>query len=71
MSSIGRISENHHVETMYNLALHSQFIDHSAKNSTYIVPYSAHLAPYDFWLFTKLKGHRFESTENMETETEE
>ena len=52
--------------------------DHFATNSTHIVPqppYSPDLAPCDFWLFAKLKrplrGHRFESIEEIETETEE
>ena len=42
--------------------------DHFTKNSTHIVPespYSPDLAPYDFWLFPKLKrpvpGHRFDT----------
>lgn len=50
--------------------------DHFARNSTHIVPqppYSPDLAPCDFWLFAKLKrplrGHRFESIEEIKTET--
>ncbi|KYN13720.1 hypothetical protein ALC57_14084 [Trachymyrmex cornetzi] len=47
-----------------------------AKNSTHIVPqppYSPDLAPCDFWLFPKLKrplrGHRFESIEEIKRES--
>ena len=47
-----------------------------AKNSTHIVPqppYSPDLAPCDFWLFPKLKrplrGHRFESIEEIQRES--
>ena len=29
-------------------------------------PYSPDLAPYDFWLFPKLGGCRYETTEEME-----
>ena len=50
--------------------------DHLAKNSTHIVPqppYSPDLAPSDFWLFPKLKrplrGHRFESIEEIQRES--
>lgn len=50
--------------------------DHFAKNSTNIVPqppYSPDLAPCDFWLFPKLKrplrGHRFESIEEIKRES--
>ena len=28
-------------------------------------PYSPDVAPYDFWLFPKLKGCRYEKTEEM------
>jgi transposase len=51
--------------------------DHFAKNSTHIVPqppYSPDLAPCDFWLFPKLKrplrGHRFDSIEEIQAESE-
>ena len=47
-----------------------------AKNSTHIVPqppYSPDLAPCDYWLFPKLKrplrGHRFESIEEIQRES--
>ena len=50
--------------------------DHFAKNSTHIVPqppYSPDLAPYNFWLFAKLKrplrGHRFDTIEEMQAES--
>lgn len=50
--------------------------DFLAKNSTHIVPqppYSPDLAPCDFWLFNKLKrplrGHRFESIEEIKRES--
>lgn len=50
--------------------------DHFAKTATHIVPqppYSPDLAPCDFWLFPKLKrplrGHRFESIEEIERES--
>ena len=50
--------------------------DHFAKNSTHIVPqptYSPDLAPYDFWLFPKLKrplrGHRFDTIEEIQAES--
>ena len=29
------------------------------------LPYSPDLAPYDFWLFRKLRGCRYETTEEM------
>ena len=28
-------------------------------------PYSPDLAPWDFWLFSKLRGRRYETTEEM------
>ena len=28
-------------------------------------PYSPDLVPYDFWLFPKLRGSRYETTEEM------
>ena len=28
-------------------------------------PYSPDLAPYDFWLFPKLRGYRYETIEKM------
>ncbi|KAG5310086.1 SETMR methyltransferase, partial [Acromyrmex insinuator] len=50
--------------------------DHFAKNSTHIIPqppYSPDLAPCDFWLFSKLKrplrGHRFETIEEIKEKT--
>ena len=50
--------------------------DHFAKNSTHIIPqppYSPDLAPSDFWLFSKLKrplrGHRFETIEEIKEKT--
>ena len=50
--------------------------DHFVKTSTNIVPqppYSPDLAPCDFWLFSKLKrplrGHRFDSIEEIKTES--
>jgi len=40
-----------------------------------IPPHSPDLAPYDFFLFPKmklrLKGHRFDTTEEIHTETQE
>ena len=30
-------------------------------------PYSPDLAPYDFWLFPKLRGCRYETIEEMKT----
>ena len=61
-----------------NAPAHTALIirDHFAKNSTHIVPqppYSPDLAPCDFWLFSKLKrplrGHRFESIEEIQRES--
>ena len=50
--------------------------DHFAKNSTHIVPQPPHspdLAPYDFWLFPKLKrplrGHRFDTIEEIQADS--
>ncbi|KAG5340412.1 MOS1T transposase, partial [Acromyrmex heyeri] len=50
--------------------------DHFAKNLTHIIPqppYSPDLAPCDFWLFSKLKrplrGHRFETIEEIKEKT--
>lgn len=61
-----------------NASAHTALIlrEHFAKNSTNIVPqppYSPDLAPCDFWLFPKLnrllRGHRFESIEEIERES--
>lgn len=59
-----------------NAASHTALVlrDFFAKNSTHIVPqqpYSPDLAPFDFWLFSKLKrplrGHRFESIDEIKS----
>ncbi|KAG5343484.1 MOS1T transposase, partial [Acromyrmex charruanus] len=67
-----------HFERPFGSPSHTSLVvrDYFAKNLTHIIPqppYSPDLAPCDFWLFSKLKrplrGHRFETIEEIKEKT--